>query len=188
MANYNNLIHLFDVKTDDTTDYKYTSLQLVFPKCSGKCEGCQNSRLFGKTPNVYKLSDIVDLWNSLNTHKAVVCVGLEPFDSFYELYDIFFSLLKLSNKDFDFVIYTGYEYHEIENHVNSLKYAYNISSMDNKNNVNLIIKYGRYDKNDCHGPYYSSILGVRLSTCNQHVDKYTRTGIEKEYFNGKYHV
>nr|CAI9751442.1 hypothetical protein DGKKSRWO_DGKKSRWO_CDS_0151 [uncultured phage]CAI9752330.1 hypothetical protein CVNMHQAP_CVNMHQAP_CDS_0153 [uncultured phage] len=30
-------VELIDVKTDNITDYKKTSLLLVTPKCSGKC-------------------------------------------------------------------------------------------------------------------------------------------------------
>ena len=112
-------ISLIDVKTDDTTDYKDTSLLLVFPTCKGKCEGCQNWKLFNVKSKQYLLKSILDLYNSMETHKAIICAGLEPFDSFVELKSLFEEVLKL-NKETDFVIYTGYYKEEVTFLVNEL--------------------------------------------------------------------
>lgn len=168
-------ISLIDVKTDDTTDYKETSLLLVFPKCSGKCNGCQNWQLFNiKNIRTYKIKSIVELYNNLNTHKSIVCAGLEPFDSFDELLSLISEIVKLE-KSVDFVIYTGYNKEETTFLVKELLEIFKKYSMYTENK--LIIKYGRYDKSKSE-KWYSYSLGVDLATNNQYVITYTaKTGI-----------
>lgn len=167
-------ISLIDVKTDDTTDYKDTSLLLVFPTCKGKCEGCQNWRLFNTESKKYSLKSIIDLYKNMETHKAIVCAGLEPFDSFIELKVLFEEILKL-NKITDFIIYTGYEKEEISFLVDELLKIFKKNSTYSENK--LIIKYGRYDKNKSE-KWYSDSLDVDLATNNQYVITYTnKTGI-----------
>lgn len=167
-------ISLIDVKTDDTTDYKNTSLLLVFPTCKGKCEGCQNWKLFNVKSKQYLLKSIIELYKNMKTHKAIVCAGLEPFDSFLELKVLFEEILKL-NKITDFIIYTGYDKEEISFSVKELLKIYKKYNSYTKNK--LIIKYGRYDKNKSE-KWYSHSLGVDLATNNQYVITYTiETGI-----------
>lgn len=166
-----NKIHLIDVKTDNITDYKNTSLQLIFPYCSGKCEGCQNYKLHESKVTKYRIKDIVHLYNKLSEHKAVVCAGLEPFDSFEELKNLLIAFAK-NDKKIDFVIYTGYELEEIED--NKVEELLKILKTYSTNDIKLIIKYGRYDK-DSHNKWLSSILGVELinNSSQQYVYEYT---------------
>lgn len=131
---------------------------LVFPKCSGKCEGCQNYQLQKSKSKTYKIDDIVELYNNLSQHKAIVCAGLEPFDSFDELFNLFTTFYNDRRKPIDFVIYTGYEEEEIRKEVHKL---ISIIQQGLRTNFKLIIKFGRYDKND-HNPWFSNILGVEL--------------------------
>ena len=168
-------IKLVDVKTDNMTDYKKTSLLLVFPMCSGKCgEKCQNYHMIGKTKTKnFKIKSIIELYNNLKQHQAIVCAGLEPFDTFDDLYNIFEAFLS-NIKPVDFVIYTGYTYdelHKTKQIDDLLKCFYkhlNISK-------NLIIKFGRYNEDQSCNSYISKILGVKLATGNQHVIKFSKS-------------
>lgn len=165
---------LIDVKTDDITDYKKTSLLIAFPYCSGKCHGCQNAHLQNcKTTITASADDIADLYSNLNTHEAIVMAGLEPFDSFDDVLSIIDSIGNLS-KPCDFVIYTGYNLDEYKAQfevelVNKFK---SIKHFDNKN---LIVKIGRYDESQTR-PWYNKTLGVTLATKNQFTRAYLNIG------------
>lgn len=165
-----NNIYLIDVKSDNITDYIKTSLLLVFPYCSGKCKGCQNYELQKKGDSLkkqFKIDSIISYYDSLTTHEAIVCAGLEPFDSFNDLYLLVENLFSDENRNIDFVIYTGYYKEEIENLVN------NMIKLLKDNNKSLIIKYGRYDETDIK-EWKSNILGVKISTKNQYIEKYIK--------------
>ena len=86
------------------------------------------------------------------TH-AVVCGGLEPFDSYTDLKN-FISLFR-SKCDDDMVIYTGYTEEELKNQLAYLR-CYR----------NIIIKFGRFIPNQ--EPHYDEILGVKLASKNQY--------------------
>lgn len=165
---HNEQIKLIDVKADNTTDYKYTSLLFVFPYCSNKCKNCQNYEIQNMTPISYLYSSIINFYNQLTTHKSIVCAGLEPFDSFEEL-QLLFDVFMKNHKPVDFVIYTGYEYEEIKDKVKILLTVFN----NNQNfKSKLIIKFGRYDENKFK-TWHSELLGVDLATNNQYVSCYS---------------
>lgn len=160
-------VNLIDVKTDDTTDYGKTSLLLVTPKCSGKCgEKCQNYYLIkNSSPKQYSVSDIVNLYNSLDTHEAVVFAGLEPFDTFDETKAIVKAFLE-NNKRIDIVIYTGYNYQDIADKVDQL--VSNVHSVGKT----IIIKFGPYDPQNYPKSWHSDLLNIDLATSNQYVEKF----------------
>ena len=60
--------------------------------------------------------------------------------------------------DDDIVIYTGYNYDEIKEQINTLKYY-----------KNIIIKFGRFIPNQPH--HYDKILGIELSSPNQYAER-----------------
>lgn len=170
-------IHLIDVATDNVTDYKETSLFLVFPYCSGKCgEECQNKDLRKKEVKEFNTEDIIKFYQSLDTHNAVVCGGLEPWDSFEELKQLVEDFARSSSvKPVDFVIYTGYDnlikyyfdgrYREVKEDFFDLLQTW-INYADPSSN--LIIKQGKYDINR-KTSWHSDVLGVDLATNNQEV-------------------
>ena len=166
----NNTTHLIDVVTDNVTDYKKTSLFLVFPYCSGKCgEECQNKNLRKKKIKEFNNKDIITLYQSLNTHNAVVCGGLEPLDSFEELKQLIEDFAKFSSiKPVDFVIYTGYD--NLTN-FDLLQAWKNYAEPGSE----LIIKQGKYDINH-KIPWHSKLLGVDLATSNQEVSVFDYSG------------
>ena len=76
---------------EDFVNYKKPSMFIAFPSCTFKCEKecgqkmCQNSSLV-KSPNLnISISSLVERYMNNPITKAVVCGGLEPFDSWEEL-------------------------------------------------------------------------------------------------------
>lgn len=182
---------LIDVKTDNVTDYKKTSLLLVFPYCSGKCgPECQNISLIrGEVKTSYitaTADDISDLYYNLKTHEAVVMAGLEPFDSFDDVLSIVESLCKL-DKPCDIVIYTGYNKEEYEERFQKdLLKVFKSATADRSCYKKLIVKIGRYDSNNKQ-KWHSNILGVDLATKNQYVISYDSSykGCTERYSKSK---
>lgn len=156
------IINLKGVADEDFVNYKKPSMFLMFPKCSWKCEKecgkkvCQNSELANAETISIHILDLIHRYNNNDITSAVVCGGLEPFDSWDELSN-FIELFRANSSD-DIVIYTGYNKEEISDYVNELsRYS------------NIIIKYGRYipDSNCIH----DECLGVTLASDNQYAEK-----------------
>lgn len=137
---------------------------IIFPKCSFKCdkeancEICQNSHL-AKEPIInYSVDKIVERYKTNPITKAVVCGGLEPFDTLDDLTNLISTIRRAS--DDDIVIYTGYKEEEIFPVVENLISKYK----------NIIIKYGRYIPNQ--ESKYDKILGITLASNNQYAVRY----------------
>lgn len=137
---------------------------IIFPKCSFKCdkeancEICQNSHL-AKEPIInYSVNKIVERYKTNPITKAVVCGGLEPFDTLDDLTNLISTIRRAS--DDDIVIYTGYKEEEIFPVVENLISKYK----------NIIIKYGRYIPNQ--ESKYDKILGITLASNNQYAVRY----------------
>lgn len=146
----------------DIVNYRKISMVLEFPKCTWKCDKdcgkqvCQNSKL-ASAPNIeISIEEIIKRYEANPMTEAIVCQGLEPFDSLDELYDFVHAFRKVSNDDI--VIYTGYKEEEIYPYVNFFK-AFK----------NIIIKFGRFIPND--QPRFDIILGVNLASSNQYAVK-----------------
>lgn len=149
------------VTVEDFSNYKKPSMFIAFPSCSFKCDKecgaqvCQNSTL-AKSPNLDIEADIIVkkyLDNPIT--KAVVCGGLEPFDSWSDLL-LFIEKFRRKAQD-DIVIYTGYNKEEIANKMLILK-RYD----------NIIVKFGRYIPNQKR--HYDEVLGVELASLNQYAE------------------
>ena len=93
-------------------DYKKPSMQIVFPTCSFKCDKengcklCQNASLARSLPMSYFTPALIRRYLDNPITKAIVCGGLEPFDSPDDLLELV-TLLREKCDD-DVVIYTGY--------------------------------------------------------------------------------
>lgn len=144
---------------EDFVNYKIPSLYIIFPYCSFKCgtDYCQNSNLAHEPLMNISVKDVVARYLNNPITGAIVCGGLEPFDSFDDLLNLI-TELRFHTKD-DIVIYTGYEKNEI------LKQIWALSMFDN-----IIVKYGRYKPND--EGYFNDLLGVHLASKNQYVEKW----------------
>ena len=144
---------------EDFVNYKKASMFIGFPICSWKCEMefgekiCQNSSL-SKSPEInIKAEDIVKRYMENELTHAIVCGGLEPFNSWEDLY----YLVKCFRKYIldDIVIYTGYYENEIGDYIKKLSEF-----------PNIIVKFGRYIPNQ--KSHYDEILGVELASDNQY--------------------
>lgn len=152
---------------EDFSNYKTPSMFVAFPYCTWKCDKeyglrvCQNSAL-ANLPNVDVDVDVVVkkyLDNPIT--KAVVCGGLEPFDSWLDLLQLV-TKLREQTKD-DIVVYTGYNMAEIADKIDVLKH-YN----------NIIVKFGRYKPNQ--KGHYDDVLGVFLASDNQYAEVISEYG------------
>ena len=144
---------------EDFVNYKRPSMFINFPNCSFKCDKeagcavCQNSAL-AQEPNIeIDIEELVERYVDNLITSAIVCGGLEPFDSWEDLFSLISELRKKTNNEI--IIYTGYNKEEIEEKINILK-----------NFSNIIIKFGRFVPNQ--EPVYNELLGVKLASNNQY--------------------
>lgn len=149
---------------EDFVNYCKPSMFIAFPSCTFKCERdcnmqvCQNSEL-AKSKNI-EISEqkIIDRYINNSITQSIVCGGLEPFDSFGELYGLIYALRLVTNDEI--VIYTGYTESELSNQLLALEIF-----------DNLIIKFGRYIPNQ--EKHFDEVLGVNLASNNQYARKIT---------------
>ena len=151
-----------NIVIEDFINYKKPSMFIITPTCNFKCcteagnDICQNMSLV-KQPNIEISNiDIVNKYIDNPITKAIVFGGLEPFDSWNDMFEIIHMIRHLCEDDI--VIYTGYNKEEIIDKVNLLK-----------NFKNIIIKYGRFIPNQ--EKHYDEILGVELASTNQWAEK-----------------
>ena len=118
----------------------------------------QNSSI-AKQPDIeVNIDKLCERYINNKISRAIVCQGLEPFDSFDELLSFIAELRIKYQCDDDIVIYTGYNSNEIQTYINILrKYK------------NIIVKFGRYIPDS--EEVYDSTLGVKLASSNQYAVK-----------------
>ncbi len=139
-------------------------MTLAFPKCSFKCDCdygepiCQNSALVKQPDIQINIDKLCERYLSNKITHAIVCQGMEPFDSYNELYAFISTLRNKYNCKDDVVIYTGYKISEIGIQINELE------EFDN-----IIIKFGRYIPDS--EEVYDRVLGVKLASSNQYAIK-----------------
>lgn len=143
---------------EDFVNYKKISMTIMFPSCTWKCgmDYCQNSPLAHEENIDIRIEDIIKKYLDNPITESIVMQGLEPFDSWNDLYYFIKNLREYS--DDDVVIYTGYNKDEIIGKINILK-KFN----------NIIIKYGRYIPNQ--ESHYDNVLGVKLASNNQYAER-----------------
>lgn len=148
-----------DIIDTDIVNYKDISMFIIFPVCNGfKCgkKYCQNSKV-ALSPNIdISIDTIINRYISNPLTNALVCGGLEPFDSWEDLYALV-THFKAHTDDF-IIIYTGYMPNEIKNQIEALKEF-----------SNIIIKFGRFVPNQSH--HYDELLGVELTSPNQYAER-----------------
>ena len=151
---------------EDFVNYKVCSMTIAMPYCTFKCDKecgsnvCQNSKLTKDPTLDIPAAKIIDqyLYNPLS--HAIVFQGLEPFDSYNDIYYFIYALRFVFKNNDPVVIYTGYNKDEILSKIDDLlKFS------------NIIIKFGRYIPNQ--KPHYDEILGVNLASDNQYAEVIT---------------
>ena len=162
---------------EDFINYKLPSMVIEMPFCSFKCDKecgekiCQNSALI-KVPNI-NIHPITLIQRYLNNPitKAIVFQGLEPLDSYMEVWDFITTLRQDFNCKDTVVIYTGYN----ENEEYLTKKCFEVGQQ--KLNIiehlakkgNIIIKFGRFIPNQPHK--FDEVLGVELASNNQYAKR-----------------
>jgi organic radical activating enzyme len=147
------------VKDEDFVNYKKPAMFIGFPTCSFKCEKecgehcCQNSALAQANGVHVSINSLIERYKNNPITKAVVCGGLEPFDSWRDL-QYFIMSFRYRCLD-DIVIYTGYKEEEILDKIEWLD-SYGP----------IIVKFGRFVPNQ--QPHYDEVLGVKLASDNQY--------------------
>lgn len=156
---------IIDIVDVDFTNYRKPSMFIIFPYCSFKCDKengcqlCQNSSLAHEPIIEFGIDEIIERYKRNPLTKAIVCGGLEPFDSKIDLV-YFVKEVRAAGIEDDIVIYTGYTENELaRNLVHSAVCCY----------PNIIIKYGRFRPNE--ESHYDKILGVKLVSSNQYAKK-----------------
>jgi hypothetical protein len=151
---------------EDFVNYKVCSMTIAMPYCTFKCDKecgsnvCQNSKLVKDPTLDIPAAKIIDqyLYNPLS--HAIVFQGLEPFDSYNDIYYFIYALRFIFKNNDPVVIYTGYNKDEISSKIEDLlKFS------------NIIIKFGRYIPDQ--KPHYDEILGVNLASDNQYAEVIT---------------
>lgn len=147
---------------EDFINYKKAAMFIAFPYCSFKCEKecgihcCQNSELATSPDINITYEKIINRYINNPITSAIVMGGLEPFDSWNDLYNLIIGFRKFIQDDI--VIYTGYNKEEIKEKIEKLVPLNNI-----------IIKYGRFIPNSVS--HFDSILGITLNSENQYAEK-----------------
>ena len=157
---------------EDFINYKKPSMVIMCPSCTFKCDKengaqvCQNSTLATAPDIQVENYDILERYLKNPITKAIVFSGLEPFDSFEEIYSLIYSLRQRNCTD-DVVIYTGYDRDEIS----TMKRADGFFYIDSLILLRpIIVKYGRYKPNQ--KMKYDKVLGVNLASDNQFAIRY----------------
>ena len=150
---------------EDFVNYKKPAMVIEFPSCSFKCDKecgraiCQNGPLANE-PNIeISHKKIIERYLSNPITESIVCQGLEPFDSIFDVLYLI-KILRLNyNCHDDVVIYTGYNKEEINKNI--------IKELEILGHV--IIKYGRYIPDQ--KSHYDEVLGVKLASDNQYAER-----------------
>ena len=143
----------------DICNYKQPSMFLIFPYCTFKCDKengsqiCQNFALAHEPEVEIKSIDVVQRYLNNSLTHAIVCGGLEPLDSWEELWS-FICVFRAFSKD-PIIIYTGYKEEEVQDKIEFLSQVNNI-----------IVKFGRFIPNSPH--IFDTVLGVELDSNNQY--------------------
>ena len=148
---------------EDFVNYKKPSMYIAFPYCTFKCDKecgysvCQNSSLVTNS-EIINIDEqkIVNRYIDNPITTSIVISGLEPFDSYKDLF-ILIKAFREKTLD-DIVIYTGYNKNEIENNIEELKQF-----------KNIVIKFGRFIPNQ--EKHYDEVLQVTLASPNQYGEK-----------------
>lgn len=146
---------------EDFVNYYKPSMVLMFPTCSFKCDHengvsvCHNSAMAQAENIEVNIDKLIERYLENPITSAIVCSGLEPFDSRMDLHNFISTLRNTYDCDDDVVIYTGYSEKESEEHLTWLKQY-----------PNIYVKYGRFIPNK--PLHFDSVLKVNLSSANQY--------------------
>ena len=157
------MIKIRGLVDEDFVNYKKPAMFIAFPYCTFKCDKecgysvCQNSSLVTNSENIdIDEQKIVNRYIDNPITTSIVISGLEPFDSYQDLF-ILIKAFREKTLD-DIVIYTGYNKNEIENNIEKVKQF-----------KHIFVKFGRFIPNQ--QKHYDEVLQVTLASPNQYGEK-----------------
>lgn len=151
------------ITDEDFTNYKKPSMFIAMPHCSFKCEResgsecCQNKALAEEKSFAIQDTDIIERYIKNDITDAIVFGGLEPFDSYPDVFNLIAKLRYIYHCRDDVVIYSGYDKNELGGMLEGLKIF-----------DNIIVKFGRYIPD--RPQRYDDVLGVTLASDNQYAE------------------
>lgn len=152
---------------EDFVNYRKASMLIATSKCSFKCDAecgkcvCQNSELANSTNIYISDDDICRRYMNNDITESIVIGGLEPFDTFDELYSFIDTVRNKYGITDEIIIYTGYTETELT------ESGFSKSRLDSiKEFENIIIKFGRFIPDQ--KKHFDEVLGVYLSSDNQY--------------------
>lgn len=157
-------ITLKGILDEDFINYRFPSMTLMFPSCTFKCDVdgkclCQNSMLAKAESVDVSIKEVCRRYFNNPITSSIVCQGLEPFDSWEELYEFIWTVRFHCVCLDDIVIYTGYNKEEIQDKIDELSELA----------ANIVVKFGRYLPDQ--EPHYDEVLGVELASDNQYAER-----------------
>ena len=169
---------------EDFINYKLPVMYIAFPSCTFKCDiengsqYCINCGLVNEPDIEVSKEALIERYISNPISKGVVLAGLEPFDSFMDLFsfvDCFRRQYKLNDP---IIIYTGYTEEEcINGQFSNSKMKIDKTFGDEWKMLikyGVIIKFGRFRPNE--ESHYDDVLGINLASNNQYAKEF-----ENEY-------
>ena len=163
---------------EDFVNYRLPSMYLIFPTCNFKCDKengkklCQNSELV-KLPDIeISKEEIIERYIKNPITNAIVCAGLEPFDSQLDLLPFIDTFRRQYRRNDTIIIYTGYTEEELDSgHWGRLAPDMQRNYWEQiKSQGNIIVKFGRYKPNE--EKHYDDVLGIYLVSNNQYAKRY----------------
>lgn len=160
------LIKIKGLDECDFVDYRDPSMFVAFPRCSFKCDKlngckvCQNGLLANEPDIEFDTEKMVARYIANPLTHAIVCGGLEPFDTPDELLCLVRDFRMVT--DDPIIIYTGYTKEELEKEFSALLDKF-------RKWRHVIIKYGRFIMNDT--PRFDQVLQVKLASSNQYAEE-----------------
>ncbi len=155
------------IRDEDYSSYKEVSMLIAFPKCSFKCctdlnrsvAMCQNSPI-ARLPSIeVPTHSVYERYRRNVITHSVVCGGLEPLDSYYDLFNLLVEFRDRRGCFDPFIIYTGYTESEADSYVRCFSARF----------PNIIMKFGRYVP--AQPSHFDPLLGVTLASPNQYAKK-----------------
>jgi hypothetical protein len=112
---------------EDFVNYKVCSMTIAMPYCTFKCDKecgsnvCQNSKLVKDPTLDIPAAKIIEQYLHNPLSHAIAFQGLEPFDSYNDIYYFIYALRFIFKNNDPIVIYTGYNKDEILSKIDNLR-------------------------------------------------------------------
>lgn len=165
---------------EDFVNYKLPVMYIALPYCTFKCDKengvqyCINCDL-AKEPDIEVTKEsLIERYISNPISKGIVLAGLEPLDSFMELFAFVDCFRRQYNREDPIIIYTGYTEEELINGQFSNKEMKKDKTFGEEwkslTKYGVIVKFGRFRPDQ--EKHYDEVLGVYLASDNQYAKEF----------------